>query len=148
MSEADEYGPGGYYTDGPNTEFDRLDEEPHQQFVSIPVSEFDELLEKLKQIKRDFAGLANENLELREKMDRAERERDKWERFYDSELEKVDAHETRLAKADKFVEALRDAIWAADYLVGQQAMPDDGYRTRLENAREVLTEYEDGKDTD
>jgi hypothetical protein len=35
-------------------------------------------------------------------------------------------------------QALADAIWAADYLAEQQAMPDDGYVERLERARAVL----------
>jgi hypothetical protein len=34
--------------------------------------------------------------------------------------------------------ALQDAIWAADFLADQQAMPDDGYVERLERARETL----------
>ena len=35
-------------------------------------------------------------------------------------------------------DVLVDALWAADYLAEQQAMPDDGFRERLERAREAL----------
>ena len=35
-------------------------------------------------------------------------------------------------------QALRDAIWAADYLSEQQAMPDTGYQVRLESAKRSL----------
>jgi hypothetical protein len=39
--------------------------------------------------------------------------------------------------------AATDAVWAADYLSEQQAMPDDGYKARLESARAVLANVRD-----
>lgn len=51
--------------------------------------------------------------------------------------------ERQLAQSEERVKALegalRDAIWAADYLSEQQAMPDDGYSARLESARTLLS---------
>lgn len=39
---------------------------------------------------------------------------------------------------ERVVQAIHDAIWAADYLSEQQAIPDYGYKERLEKARRVL----------
>jgi len=55
------------------------------------------------------------------------------------------AAESRVAVLEA---ALRDAIWAADYLADQQAMPDDGYVARLESARKALSVQDTEKEAE
>lgn len=51
----------------------------------------------------------------------------------------------RVAERDKRIaeleDALKSAVWAADYLSEQQAMPDYGYSKRLEQARAILAKH-------
>ena len=86
-----------------------------EHYMSIPVSEFDALHDRIKQAERLYQEANDEAIRLH----------------------------NRLVQAEKLAEALGDAIWAADFLAGQQAMPDDGYKARLESAREILAAYEE-----